>query len=165
MDPPHSLVMNRERVFIVAEQVLKAASNIPRKNLMSFGTCLGKFTKSGKFHLQVSALEYLAQFAEHRVWLKPQGEGSFLYGNHVLKRYVGKVTENAPAKAGVVVMSPTDVPLGFGVLNKSTVDLRPAGTDAIAVFNVSDVGLYIRKEREIFGGGSADKERQAADDH
>lgn len=155
--------MNRERVFIVAENVLKAASNIPRKHLISLGTCLGKWTKTKKFHLQISALEYLAQFAEHKVWLKPQGEGSFLYGNPVPKRHVAKVTENAPAKIGVVIFSPTEMPLGFGVLNKSTVDLRDADTETIAVFNQSDAGLYLRKEREIFGGGAAKVE--ASDDH
>lgn len=73
------------------------------------------------------------------------------------------MTENAPAKCGVVIMSPTDVALGFGVLNKGTVDLRACDTETIAVFNQSDAGLYIRKEREIFGGG-VNPTASAADD-
>lgn len=33
---------------------------------MSLGTCFGKFTKSGKFHLKVTCLDYLAQHAKVR---------------------------------------------------------------------------------------------------
>lgn len=35
MDPPHSFVVVRERVFFVADRVLKAASVLPRKELVS----------------------------------------------------------------------------------------------------------------------------------
>ena len=40
-----------------------------RKNLVSLGTCIGKFTKGGKFHLQITALDVLAPYA------KVRGEG------------------------------------------------------------------------------------------
>jgi hypothetical protein len=35
----------------------------------------------------------------------------FLYGNHVVKAHLGKVTEDTPEHAGVVVYSMTDIPL------------------------------------------------------
>jgi len=51
------------------------ATNIGRDNLISLGTCIGKFTKSGKFNLTITALEVLGQFAkvrgfvcDERVW-------------------------------------------------------------------------------------------------
>ena len=37
----------------------------------------------------------------------------FLYGNHVLKQGLGRITENTPAYTGVVVYSMNDIPLGF----------------------------------------------------
>lgn len=43
---------------------MKRAGNIGRQNLLSFGTCFGKFTKSGKFRLHVTALDYLAPYAK-----------------------------------------------------------------------------------------------------
>ncbi len=39
------------------------AVNIARDNLISLGTCIGKFSKKGKFKLHVTALTYLAPYA------------------------------------------------------------------------------------------------------
>ena len=47
-----------------------------------------------------------------QVWVKPAAEMQFLYGNHVLKSGLGRITEATPAYTGVVVYSMTDVPLG-----------------------------------------------------
>ena len=35
----------------------------------------------------------------------------FLYGNHVLKAHLGRITEDTPEHQGVVVFSMSDVPL------------------------------------------------------
>lgn len=43
---------------------MRLATNVARDNLLSLGTCVGKFTKAGKFHLAVSALDLLAQYAK-----------------------------------------------------------------------------------------------------
>lgn len=66
-----------------------------------------------------------------------------------LQRHVSKVTENAPEKAGIVVMSPSNLCLGFGTLNKGTVTLRNAVPETIAVFNQADLGGYLRDEANI----------------
>ena len=43
--------------------------------------------------------------------MKPTAEQQFLYGNHVLKSGLGRITENTAKYQGVVVYSMTDVPL------------------------------------------------------
>ena len=43
---------------------MRRATNVARKNLVSLGTCIGKFTKSGKFHLQITALDLIAPYAK-----------------------------------------------------------------------------------------------------
>jgi ribosome biogenesis protein Nip4 len=43
---------------------MRLATNISKDNLIALGTCVGKFTKSGKFHLTIHALDYLAQYAK-----------------------------------------------------------------------------------------------------
>lgn len=43
---------------------MKRATNIGREELMSLGTCFGKMTKSGKFRLGITCLDYLAQYAK-----------------------------------------------------------------------------------------------------
>lgn len=46
-----------------------------------------------------------------KVWIKPNGEMPFLYGNHVLKAHLGRITEDTPEHQGVVVYAMNDVPL------------------------------------------------------
>jgi len=94
---------------------MKLATNIARENLMSIGTCFGKFTKSGKFHLHITCLDYVSQYAKFKVWVKPGAEMSFLYGNNVTKAGLSKITDGVPQYGGVVVYSMSDVPLGFGI--------------------------------------------------
>lgn len=126
-DEPHCFRLHKDRVFYVSESSMRLAISIARPNLISLGTCLGKFSKSGKFKLHITALEYLAQYAKfkvrslphghsntkkkYQVWIKPNGEMPFLYGNHVLKAHLGRITEDTPEHQGVVVFSMSDVPL------------------------------------------------------
>lgn len=85
----------------------------------------------------------------------------FLYGNHVVKAHLGKITEDTPEHQGVVVFSMTDVPLvssiltlsfsrkidlmiifaiqGFGVTARSTVDTRKLDPTSVIVFNQARV--------------------------
>lgn len=109
---------------------MRLATSVARPNLVSLGTCFGKFSKSGKFKLHITALDYIAQYAKYKarpahcstghhilnaptmqVWVKPNGEMPFLYGNHVLKAHLGRITEDTPEHQGVVVYSMSDVPL------------------------------------------------------
>lgn len=54
----------KDRVYYVSERILKVATTIPTDQLISMGTCFGKFTKSNKFRLHVTALSYLAPYAQ-----------------------------------------------------------------------------------------------------
>ena len=89
----------------------------------------------------------------------------FLYGNHVLKAHLGRITEDTPAHQGVVVFSMNDTPLvcrtyflepasetskGFGVTARSTVDTRKIDPTSIIVFHQADVGEYLRDEVSVF---------------
>ncbi len=40
---------------------------IARDKLVSLGTCVGKFTHSGKFRLTIGCLDLLAQYAKYKV--------------------------------------------------------------------------------------------------
>ena len=73
----------------------------------------------------------------------------FLYGNHVLKSGLGRITENTPAYTGVVVYSMADVPLGFGVAAKSTAECRSADPSGVVAFHQADCGEYLRAEDEL----------------
>jgi 60S ribosome subunit biogenesis protein NIP7 len=76
--------------------VLKVANSVGRDELHSMGTNMGKFTRTKKFRLHVTALDILAQYAKYKVWIKPTAEMAFLYGNHIIKAGLGRITENTP---------------------------------------------------------------------
>ena len=131
---------------------MKASTTISRDSLLHVGTCLGKFTKSGKFRLHITAIEYLAQYAKYKVWVKPSSEMSFLYGNNVTKNGLARITENTPQFAGVVVFSmASDIPLGFGVAAQSTEHCQTLDPMGNVVLHQADIGEYLRGlEDEIF---------------
>ena len=88
--------LHKERVYYINSEVLKLAAHIGKDELLSAGTCFGKFTKTKKFKLNITCLDVLAKYAKYKVWVKPNGEQTFLYGNHVLKGHLARMTENTP---------------------------------------------------------------------
>lgn len=147
---PHVFRVQKDRVYYVPQEVAKYATSVARPNLMSVGVCFGKFTKTGKFRLHITSLRYLAQYAKYKVWIKTNGEMPFLYGNHVLKAHVGKMSEDIPEHAGVIVFSMKDVPLGFGISSKSTIEARNVQPTGIVVFRQGDIGEFLRDEDTLF---------------
>ena len=149
-DEPHTFRLIKDRVYYLSEAQLKLASNIGRDNLISLGTCFGKYTKGGKFRLHVTCLDYLAQYAQHKVWVKTGAEMSFLYGNNVTKAGLARITESTPQYGGVVVLSLADVPLGFGIAAQPTEYCRDLEPTANVVLHQGDIGEYLRVEDTLF---------------
>lgn len=98
--------------------------------------------------MTITCLDYLAKFAKNKIWVKPQGEQAYVYGNHVIKAHVGRMTENITQYAGVIIVSMNDMPLGFGVAAKSTLQAKDMDPTGVVVFNQSDLGEYLRNEDE-----------------
>jgi len=46
---------------------MRLGISVARPNLVSLGTCFGKFNKTGKFKLHITALDHLAQYAKYKV--------------------------------------------------------------------------------------------------
>lgn len=108
--------IQESRVYYVRESLANLATSVSRDSLLSLGTCLGKFTKTGKFRLHITALDVIAPHARYKIWVKPNGEMPFLYGGHVVKAHVGRWSEECPEHSGVVVLSMNDTPLVCFVL-------------------------------------------------
>jgi len=148
-DEPYTFRLIKDRVFYLSEQQMRLATNIARDNLISIGVCFGKFTKSGKFLIHVTCLDYLAQYAQFKVWVKPGAEMSFLYGNNVTKAGLARITDGTPQYGGVVVYSMADVPLGFGIAAQPTEYCRDLDPMANVVLHQGDIGEYLRVEDDI----------------
>ncbi|QIW99944.1 hypothetical protein AMS68_005462 [Peltaster fructicola] len=138
------------RVYYVRESIANLAVSVARDNLLSLGTCLGKFTKTGKFRLHITSLDVIAPHARYKVWVKQNGEMPFLYGGHVVKAHIGRWSEDTPEHSGVVVLSMNDTPLGFGVTARSVAEARRLDPTGIVVFRQADCGEYLREEDTLF---------------
>jgi len=148
-DGTYCFRLHRERVYYVSEKIMKQAGNVARENLISLGTCFGKFTKTRKFRLHITSLDFLAPYASYKLWLKASAEQQFLYGHNVTKSGLGRITENTDKYQGVVVYSMQDLPLGFGVAARSTTECRHADPMTVVCFHQADIGEYIRSEETL----------------
>lgn len=147
----HVFRLHRSRVYYMPLSLANLATSVARGNLLSVGTCLGRFTKTGKFRLHVTALDVISPHARHKVWIKANGEMPFLYGGHVLKAHIGRWGgEDIPEYQGVVVCAMNDAPLGFGVTARSTQETKRLDPTAITTFRQADVGEYLRDEDTLF---------------
>lgn len=103
--------LHGSRVYYVRLSIANLATSVPRHDLLSLGTCVGKFTKTGKFRIHITALDVIAPHARYKVWIKKNGEMPFLYGGNVVKAHVGRWNEDCPEHQGVVVLGMDDTPL------------------------------------------------------
>lgn len=142
--------MQKDRVYYVSERIVSKAFHIERKAIISLGTCVGKFTHSKKFHVKITFLDYMAPYAKYKVWLKPSQELSFLYGNNIVKSGLSRLTENTAQYQGVVVYSQNDLPLGFGVMARSTAQCRTVDSSEVVVLREADIGEYLREESQMY---------------
>jgi len=150
-DESYVFRLHKGRVYYVAERLVGVAGSVAKKSLVALGVAMGKFTRSGKFKLHVTSLDVLSQHARFKVWLKPSAELSFLYGHHVVKAGVARLTENTPVHQGVLVLSATsDAALGFGVQARSTGEVRALAPQDVVVFHQADLGEYLRDEAAGF---------------
>ncbi|OHF02614.1 60S ribosome subunit biogenesis protein NIP7 [Colletotrichum orchidophilum] len=146
--------MIRDRVYYVRLSVANLATSIARDKLLSIGICLGKFTKTGKFRLHVTALPVLSEHARYKIWVKPNGEMPFLYGGNIVKAHVGRWSDDCPEHQGVIVYAMDDKPLGFGVTARSTAEARRLDPTGVVCFRQSDAGEYLRDEDTLFATNS-----------
>ncbi|GMH41530.1 hypothetical protein BSKO_09440 [Bryopsis sp. KO-2023] len=148
-DDKYCFRLQKGKVFYVKEVIMKRATNVGREHLVGMGTCIGKMTHSNRFHLTIGALDLLSKHARYKLWLKPSSELNFLYGNHVLKAGLGRITENTPANVGIVIYNMAEVPIGFGITVKSTSDCRNLDPTGIVALHQADCGEYLRSEDKM----------------
>ncbi|XP_014204715.1 60S ribosome subunit biogenesis protein NIP7 homolog [Copidosoma floridanum] len=152
IDRPDSVYCLREqknRVYYMSEKILVLAETVSIDSLISAGTCIGKFTKTGKFLLHITALNLIVPYAQNKMWLKSTAEQQFLYGNNITKAGLGRITENVSQYEGVVIFSFNDLPLGFGVASKNTFDCKAADPMAVVCYHQADIGEYVRSENSL----------------
>ncbi|KAJ5295699.1 hypothetical protein PENANT_c001G08512 [Penicillium antarcticum] len=146
----HVFRLQGSRVFYMPLKLANLSVSIPRENLLSMGTMIGKFTKTGKFRLALTCLDVISPHARYKVWIKSNGVMPYLYGGNVLKAHVHRWSEDLPEHAGVLVFDDSDNCLGFGVTARSSAEAKKLDPTGIVVFRQADVGEYLREEDSLF---------------
>ena len=135
---------------LLSERVARKATNIPRRQLLALGVRMGHFTHKKKaFQIDVTCLDLLSPLALHKVWIKSSAEMSFLYGHHISKQHVSRVTSDIPHYGGVIVYNTHDTPLGFGLLSQPQEKFRMLGPSDQVILHQADIGEYLRDEDEL----------------
>merc|ERR1712046_528575 len=92
----------RERfIYFVRDSLIRRASSLLKDNLVSYGTCIGKVSHSGRFRLTIGAMDLISLKSDKKVWLERGSDLKFLYGINVLKSGLNKTTKNIPKFVGV----------------------------------------------------------------
>ena len=141
--------LHKSRIWYMPKRLEQAASSVAKKNLMGIGVLFAKMTHHDHVRIQVTALEYLAQYSLYKVWIKPAQEQSFVYGNHITRAGLGRITENTPQYQGVAVFNMADIPIGFGVTAQGTLQCRKCEMNTTVLFHESDIGEYLRSESTL----------------
>lgn len=143
------LRLHNNRIWYMPKSLARLASCVAKDNLMGIGTMIAKVTHGGHMRIQITALELIAQYAPFKLWVKPNQEQSFMYGNNVTRAGLGRITEDTPQYQGVAVFTMADVPLGFGVTAQSTLQCRKCEMNSAVLFHESDIGEYLRDEARL----------------
>jgi 60S ribosome subunit biogenesis protein NIP7 len=141
--------LHGRRVWYMPARLEKAASTIARKNMLACGTLIAKVTHNDHMRIQVTALDLIAQYSTFKLWVKPTQEQGFMYGSHVSRAGLGRITEDTPQYQGVAVFNMADVPMGFGVAALGTMQCRKCEMNSTVLFHESDVGEYLRNEATL----------------
>ncbi|KAJ5184268.1 60S ribosome subunit biogenesis protein NIP7 [Penicillium capsulatum] len=150
-DDRHVFRLIGSRVYYMPLKLANLAVSIPRDNLLTVGTQIGKFTKTGKFRLNITALNVVSEHSRYKVWIKANGEMPLLYGGNVLRAHIARFSDNdIPEHSGVLIYSQNDEPLGFGICARSAQEIRKLEPTGIAVFRQADAGEWLREEDTLF---------------
>lgn len=143
------LRLHNQKVLIVSKNHLKHTSQVSRNDLVCAGTVLGKFTKTNKFWINITAIHHLEKCSLHKIWIKSSAEMNFLYGNNILRSHMHKISSEVPQNSVVFVYNQNNTPLGFGITARSSSDIIASQGKAIIVMNQADTGLYLRNEAVV----------------
>jgi 60S ribosome subunit biogenesis protein NIP7 len=170
------------RIYYVKLSLANLAVSVPRDTLLSLGICMGtytcnperppepcirrrsqvpanpylprigKFTKTGKVRLHITALPILAEHARYKLHIRPNGVMPFLYGSNLSRAHLARLPQDIPEHSGVIVCTQDDVPIGFGIMARSSAEANRLDPTGIVCFRQADCGEYLRDEDTLFAG-------------
>merc|ERR1712050_536611 len=143
---PYCFRINKKHVYYVRQSLASRAKSIPNSKIISLGQDIGKFTHHGKFRLSIGSLGIIEKKSTNMVWIKPKMELNFLQGNHIKKSQIIRISERIPTFKGVLILSISNIPLGYGIITKTTEEARKSDPSSIIVLHMADIGEYLKEQ-------------------
>ena len=148
----HDLVKlkdRREEVYLLRKEnqrlldELTKLKRITGCKLVLINIKLGFFIKN-QFRLGIESIPFLAPFCNHKVILSSKQSERFIYGKDVILSIKEKKASNNNIKNNSFVMIFNENNLALGYAKTSM------NQDFINLYNIVDIGLYIRSEKTAF---------------
>jgi len=137
--------IQKKRIFFSSLSLYSRIFNFSKKRIGSFGICVGRFSHSKKLKFLIPLLNMLLKYKGlFSAFLKTEGEKSFLFGKHVEKKNVSKLSKNVFKNDGIVLFNKNKIAIGFGEALKSIVFIPKLDLRRILFVNQGDTGLYVR---------------------
>lgn len=139
---PKRVVEKKGRYFLLRKNL----QDIAQGEFYYAGTYLGK-EKKGKFFPSFHLLAVLAETDANKIFLNKKAAWLFICGRDIFCQGITAVRGSRQKDSFTLVLNEFNECLGFG---RILCDLDLKGID-LAVSNVSDIGDFLRRERNLKG--------------
>ena len=133
------IVEKRNRFFLLDENLKKLITD----DFFYAGTYLGKI-KNGKFFAGFSLLRAIAERSANKIIIDDKTAWLFVCGRDIFKQGILKVHGSKRKGDYTLVLNRHQECLGYGKILTDLEDER----EGVAVRNISDIGDFLRRERQ-----------------
>ncbi|BFU20411.1 hypothetical protein EHI2019_000987200 [Entamoeba histolytica] len=105
-----------------------------------------RLQKDRVYYVRLSIAEQATTIGRENLLSLGTSETSFLYGNHLVKNGISKITDNMARNIGCVMFNENDIANGFGTTACSSVEYSRISATGIVCYNQGELGEYLREE-------------------
>jgi len=138
-------------IYLVPKDLIKVINKIPKKlNMLCSGLYFGMLRK-GILNLSLEGAEFLLRFDcfndGNKLYVNDEGEKSILYGNHILQKYVSKMSTELYKNQFLLVLNNSHELIAIAKSRVNYLESKKLKPDDILALYLIDKGYYLRKEQ------------------
>ncbi|NHK32218.1 MAG: hypothetical protein FK730_12750 [Asgard group archaeon] len=132
-------------IFIITREILEFIQQNEMISPYSVGLGFGEF-RNQMVYLSLSGASFIAHLTNKKAIISPEGEQPFLYQKHILVKSIVDCSHSCKINEKLIVTNQLGDFLGIGQLKVAVDKLKEENfADHIAIYNLMDLGWYLRK--------------------
>ncbi|NHJ40359.1 MAG: hypothetical protein FK731_10035 [Asgard group archaeon] len=136
-----------KEIFIITKKIQEFLHKNDFITPYSVGLGFGEF-KDQMIYLTLSGASFIAKITNKKAVISIDGEQPFLYQKHILAKSVISCSRNCNINEKIIVINQFEDFLGIGQLKIEVNEIKNEKlADQIAIYNLMDLGWYLRKGR------------------